>query len=226
MVKQLLISDFDGVILDSEYSYSLLSVEFLKTCGINMTLPEYLSRYSGMAHSELYKAIKEHYNQDISVYHNRYLDFMLSYKDHLSLIPNVHKYFNSWSGAKCIASSSVKSTIIDILQINDLSSIFPDEYIFSAADCQNYKPFPDVYIKARETMGFDAQDCIAVEDSAVGVRSAVDAGIDVIGFVGGKHIIDYNLGDKHGQALKDLGAVHIAHSMDELASYLTKIQQQ
>jgi beta-phosphoglucomutase-like phosphatase (HAD superfamily) len=37
-------------------------------------------------------------------------------------------------------------------------------------------------------MGIDPRDCIAVEDSAVGVAAAVAAGMTAIGFAGGSHV--------------------------------------
>ena len=38
------------------------------------------------------------------------------------------------------------------------------------------KPFPDVYLYACQSVGFEPNQCIAVEDSPNGVKSAHDAG--------------------------------------------------
>ena len=42
------------------------------------------------------------------------------------------------------------------------------------------KPMPDVYLYACEQIGEAPADCIAVEDSPNGVRSATDAGIRTV----------------------------------------------
>lgn len=42
------------------------------------------------------------------------------------------------------------------------------------------KPAPDIYLKAAESLGTRPEECLAFEDSANGVRSAVAAGMTVI----------------------------------------------
>ena len=38
------------------------------------------------------------------------------------------------------------------------------------------KPAPDIYLYGAESLGLQAQDCLAVEDSPAGIQSAFDAG--------------------------------------------------
>lgn len=52
--------------------------------------------------------------------------------------------------------------------------------IVSATMVEKGKPNPDVYIYACEKLGFKPSECIAVEDSPNGVRSAKGAGCNVI----------------------------------------------
>lgn len=52
--------------------------------------------------------------------------------------------------------------------------------IICATMVENGKPKPDIYLYACEQIGEKAADCIAVEDSPNGVRSAVDAGLRTI----------------------------------------------
>jgi len=44
------------------------------------------------------------------------------------------------------------------------------------------KPQPDVYLKAAEAMGVDAKHCLSVEDSNIGLRSALAAGTRSVGY--------------------------------------------
>jgi beta-phosphoglucomutase-like phosphatase (HAD superfamily) len=48
-------------------------------------------------------------------------------------------------------------------------------------DVSRPKPAPDVYLEACARLGLRAQDCLAVEDSPVGARSARSAGLAVLG---------------------------------------------
>lgn len=52
--------------------------------------------------------------------------------------------------------------------------------IICATMVENGKPKPDIYLYACEQIGERPEDCIAVEDSPNGVRSAVDAGLRTI----------------------------------------------
>ena len=53
---------------------------------------------------------------------------------------------------------------------------------------------------------------MVLEDSVAGVQGAVAAGMRVIGFLGGSHILD-----GHGEALAAAGAHHLARSFEEVA---------
>jgi HAD superfamily hydrolase (TIGR01509 family) len=57
----------------------------------------------------------------------------------------------------------------------------PFRVIVAGDDVENSKPHPEPYLRAAELLGVRAEDCIAIEDSAPGVASAVAAGSVVIG---------------------------------------------
>jgi len=52
--------------------------------------------------------------------------------------------------------------------------------VVTADDIEHPKPAPDVFLKAAETMGVKAGKCFAFEDTELGMRSARDAGMEVI----------------------------------------------
>ena len=62
-------------------------------------------------------------------------------------------------------------------------SVFIDT-IISGNDVQNKKPSPEPYLKGLEALSVDKQDAVVIEDSPTGIQSAVNAGIDCIGFEG------------------------------------------
>ncbi len=53
--------------------------------------------------------------------------------------------------------------------------------VASGADLGRGKPFPDVWLDACRRLGVEPGSCLAFEDSPTGVRSAVAAGLTVIG---------------------------------------------
>lgn len=50
-------------------------------------------------------------------------------------------------------------------------------------DVEHGKPAPDPYLKAAERLGYSPQDCLVVEDSVQGLRSARDAGCATVAVV-------------------------------------------
>ncbi|MCV0427120.1 MAG: HAD-IA family hydrolase, partial [Roseibium sp.] len=55
--------------------------------------------------------------------------------------------------------------------------------LFSAQDCEQGKPAPDVFLLAARTMGHAPGTCVVVEDSVPGVMAARAAGMRVFAFV-------------------------------------------
>ena len=75
--------------------------------------------------------------------------------------------------------------------------------VVSGADLGSPKPHPAVYLEACRRLGVDPAEAVAFEDSAVGIRSAVDAGLTVVAVPqegvdlsgAGAHILLASLGD-------------------------------
>jgi len=75
--------------------------------------------------------------------------------------------------------------------------------VVSGADLGSPKPHPAVYLEACRRLGAEPAETIAFEDSAVGIRSAVDAGLTVVAVPqegvdlsgAGAHILLRSLGD-------------------------------
>ena len=59
---------------------------------------------------------------------------------------------------------------------------FPLPRVLISADMvANGKPHPEPYLRAAEGLGFNAADCLVIEDAAAGIASARAAGMEVIG---------------------------------------------
>ncbi len=53
---------------------------------------------------------------------------------------------------------------------------------FSAYDIKRWKPHPALFLHVAEVMGAQAQSCIVIEDSTSGIKAAIAAGMQVVGF--------------------------------------------
>ena len=82
----------------------------------------------------------------------------------------------------CVASSGSHERIRVGHRTTGLERWFDRGRVFSAQDVGRGKPAPDLFLYAAERMGVAAERCVVVEDSPLGVRAAVAAGMDVLGF--------------------------------------------
>lgn len=81
-------------------------------------------------------------------------------------------------------SSSAHTRLAACFLASGLDVLLPQVVRFSAEDSlpvPTSKPHPAVYLHACEVLGIDVGEALAVEDSEVGARSAVAAGIPTVG---------------------------------------------
>lgn len=81
-----------------------------------------------------------------------------------------------------IASNAITGYIEDALTGLGLIDYFPVRA--SIDQVPEGKPAPDVYLRAAERLGIDPENCLAFEDSRVGVQAAASAGMRVIAVPG------------------------------------------
>ena len=78
-----------------------------------------------------------------------------------------------------VASTTSRPNIDTLIAVN-----FPKGNPFDAIACgdeaERKKPHPDVFVLALKRLGVEPGEAIAFEDSAPGIRSALDAGLPVI----------------------------------------------
>lgn len=77
-----------------------------------------------------------------------------------------------------VASGSAHPVIDEVLAMKNLRRHF--QAVVSVHDVGRPKPAPDVFLKAAELLGVPPTACGVIEDSAVGVQAALDAGMRVI----------------------------------------------
>jgi beta-phosphoglucomutase-like phosphatase (HAD superfamily) len=95
------------------------------------------------------------------------------------------------------------------LEATGLASRFRGR-LFSASEVRHGKPAPDLLLLAATTMGKDPGRCAVVDDTVVGVRAGVAAGMTVFG---------YAASSAHVPGLTAAGAIAFGH-MSELPGLL------
>lgn len=102
------------------------------------------------------------------------------YSEHIPLIPGAAEAVARMAARYPLglASSSPRAVIAFVLQRSGLERLF--SVWVSSDDVACGKPAPDVYLHCCDLLGASPEDCVAVEDSRVGVRAAKAAGMKVI----------------------------------------------
>jgi beta-phosphoglucomutase len=80
---------------------------------------------------------------------------------------------------KAIGSNAELANIDFVVDQFGLRPYF--QVIVNGQQVERPKPFPDIYLKAAEQLGFRPRDCIVFEDSPTGVEAARAAGMRVVG---------------------------------------------
>lgn len=77
-----------------------------------------------------------------------------------------------------LVTSAGQAKISQVMNQYPWSAYF--RFIISGEDIDQPKPAPESYLKATEKLGLPSGECLALEDSNVGMRSALDAGCRAI----------------------------------------------
>lgn len=77
-----------------------------------------------------------------------------------------------------LTTSAGKEGTLLILKNIGLDNIF--DVIITREDCKNFKPDPEPYIITAKNLAIAPEDCIVIEDTALGVDAAKEAGMKCI----------------------------------------------
>jgi HAD superfamily hydrolase (TIGR01509 family) len=181
-MPEAVIFDLDGVLLDSEQRWNEVKEALVREAGgawaegaprvmMGMSSPEW-SAY--MRYQLQVPLDAEAINADVV---RRMHD---GYAAGLPLLPGaidaVHALAARWPLG--LASSSNREIIDVFLDAADVSGAFGATV--SSEEVARGKPAPDVYLAAAAALGVPPERCVAIEDSANGLRAARAAGMAVI----------------------------------------------
>jgi HAD superfamily hydrolase (TIGR01509 family) len=176
------IFDLDGVLVDSEQLWNESKEAFVRAAGgrwrddapdamIGMSSPE----WSAYIRDELgVRRAPEAINREVVAMMERRLG------EELPLLPGAISTVRALEARWRLGlASSANREIIDlVLEISGLSDAFAATV--SSEEVSRGKPAPDVYLEAARRVGVDPARCVAIEDSASGIRAGVAAGMAVI----------------------------------------------
>ncbi len=219
---QLVIFDFDGVVVDSEIIALAELRKILAGCGVSISLEETRDRFLGTSISTPMAFIEERTSlpcpPDFVDEWHRLL--FARYESELSVLPGIRELLsrlNDRSIEFCIASGGSRKRLAHALDCVDLTVAFGDR-AFSTDLVKTGKPAPDIFLYAARQFGVAAKDCVVVEDAPAGITAASSAAMYPVGFVGGTHVRP--TAEHHADTLSRCGARAIIKNHSELDAIL------
>ncbi|NEE19840.1 HAD family hydrolase [Streptomyces sp. SID7499] len=187
MRYDLVIFDNDGVLVDSEPISNRLLAAYLTELGHPTSYEESIRDYMGSAMHRIHELVLERTGQRLpedfdDVFHTR---VFTAFEQELVAVAGASEVLEKLAAdgvPYCVASSGSHERIRVGHRTTGLDRWFDEERIFSSQDVGRGKPAPDLFLYAAERMGVEPERCVVVEDSPLGVRAAVAAGMDVCGF--------------------------------------------
>jgi HAD superfamily hydrolase (TIGR01509 family) len=187
MRYDLVIFDNDGVLVDSEPISNRLLAAYLTELGHPTSYEDSLRDYMGAAMHRVHDLVAERTGQRLpvdfdDVFHAR---VFAAFERDLKPVAGVEEVLQKLAADSvpyCVASSGSHERIRVGHRTTGLDRWFDEGRIFSSEDVGRGKPAPDLFLYAARRMRVAPERCVVIEDSPLGVRAAIAAGMDVYGF--------------------------------------------
>ena len=185
-----IIFDCDGTLVDSEDAHFSAWRQTLRNRGHDLTVEQYRF-YAGKSDSAIGKLIAETVGCDCAdeILTEKRADYQKLHEQGLPPIEATVDFLRRLASEKerlnlrlGVASAAYKSEILSSLRCLEIEKLF-DVILSGQEDLKEYtdpngvnKPKPYIYLHAMKKLGVFPTQCVAVEDSATGISSAVSAG--------------------------------------------------
>ncbi|MFE9144172.1 HAD family hydrolase [Streptomyces tubercidicus] len=218
----LVIFDNDGVLVDSEPISNRILAGYLTELGHPTSYEDSLRDYMGGAMHRIHEGVLERFGKPLPAEFDEvfYARVFAEFRRSLEPVVGVGEVLEKLAAdgvPYCVGSSGSHERIRVALTKTGLLERFEGASgegagarIFSSQDVGRGKPAPDLFLHAAQEMGVAPERCAVVEDSPLGVRAAVGAGMDVYGFTA----------MTSAEKLTDEGATAVFAHMAELPALL------
>jgi HAD superfamily hydrolase (TIGR01509 family) len=174
--------DNDGILVDTERLYFEATRTILGSVGIPLTEPDYVQLFLVEGRGAWHLA-EEHGHSHVEVERlrdarNELYDRWLA--ERAEPMPGVEAVLRALHGRFMlgVVTSSRKDHFDTMHARTRLMQYF--DFVLTARDYPRVKPYPEPYLTAIARSGLRPDQCIAIEDSARGLRAALAAGLRCI----------------------------------------------
>lgn len=180
-----LLFDCDGTLVDSEPLLGEIMADILPRAGLPFAAHQYMEEFRGVRFMNIVAELERRYgaltDEARSAAETELRSTMAKrMASELRPIPNIRQTLDALSYyPRCVASNGPVHKIRNALDSTGLRPYF-DDRLFSGYTLNSWKPDPFLFIHAARSMGFDPDQCVVIDDAAVGVTAGLRAGMKVI----------------------------------------------
>jgi beta-phosphoglucomutase len=209
--------DFDGTLVDSERLHYAAWQAELQLFACSFDEADYLSQFSGVSTYATAERLIQRDQLPISTQElaDRKTSRFLSLLETELPSPAVGAHellcqMQQTNLAVALVTGSYRREIEPMLDNLGWRNFFT--HIITRDDVQHAKPHPEPYLTALERLNLPAESCLALEDSATGIRSAHDAGLTVLAIT-----------TAHTTLADDVGFSALFYSLEEVGEYVQQL---
>jgi HAD superfamily hydrolase (TIGR01509 family) len=217
-MRELVIFDCDGVLVDSELIFARVLAERLRAAGFRASVGEAFELGFGNDREGLSTAVMSRFGRKLP---DGFFDDLRActgrvIERELAPMPGIGALLAALPEPRCVASNGHLERVRQRLQLTELLDFF-EPHVFSATQVACGKPAPDLFLFAAQMLQAQPASCLVVEDSIAGVAAACAAGMPVVGFCGGSHCRP-----DHAARLRRAGCLAVFATMPDLGAFLAE----
>lgn len=191
-MNQCLLFDNDGTLVDSERLCNIGLVVKFKELGVKLDADELVIRFRGWKLANILDTLSIEYELALPD------DFVASYRaivadlfdTELKPVDHIEEALKNLSQPKAVVSSGPIHKINHALRVCGLTKYFKDN-IYSSYEVKVWKPDPGIFLFAANSMGFEPENCIVIDDGPVGVEAGYKAGMKTLFFNRFNEVLEY-----------------------------------
>lgn len=213
-----LLFDCDGTLVDSETLLADVMGDVLPEYGLPFTARQYMAEFRGVRFHTIVHTLEERFQ---ALEETRLIQLEAAMRarmearmqaELLAIEGMPDALAQLAHHPKAVVSNGPERKIRCALACTQLTHHFAGN-LFSAYTLNVWKPDPQLYLKAAAAMGYAPQQCVVIDDAAVGVQAGLAAGMHVI-----------HLNHFPEEEATPAGAIGIHHA-SELPGVLTRLHE-
>ena len=207
MIKAV-IFDMDGVIIDSEGVYLEYQLEFAKKKNPDVKLED-LYPLVGATRQECWEVVErvvsngQTWEELRNEFRQRDIYSEIDYRSiYRPEVTDTLKQLKDAGFRLALASSTHLELVERVLEENGIRDYF--EAVVSGEQFKKSKPDPEIYLYTAGQLKLEPGECLAVEDSTIGITAAHRAGLKIAAVIDKRYGFDQSLADYKLNTVKDV----------------------